>query len=236
MLYEERRLRFARGALPDFLRLTRECLRPLLQRQGAETLALLSGQIGLGAEEGCQINAFPSFDAWQRLQLDSGSSRPDWIDEPEWSAIAAALDARAALVQDEEVRLLSACSSRPRAQIDAEDRRAVYGLRYFSIKPESLGEFVQLSEEGVWPRIEAQGARILGLWRDAAATEPLRLTLLTGYHDAAHWQATRVFGQAPAEFTAEARRQARDINLQRGCLTLHSHVYLMQDRLGDTNA
>lgn len=232
MFYEERRARLQPGALPDYLRLLRETIWPGLATQGAEVLVFLSGLLGAASEETIQLTAYPDFATWQRLQLNSASPRPDWITESAWAPVSAALGSRTELLQEEHVHWLKSCGARVPERQNQQTRRSLYSLRRLSIHPESLREFLRLSEQEIWPRVETQGATILGAWRDAAATEPMMLTVLTGYQDPAHWQAVRVIGSPPDGFTAEQWRQAREAVLQRSRLTMSSVELLMQDHAG----
>jgi hypothetical protein len=63
----------------------------------------------------------------------------------------------------------------------------IYTLQTFQIRSESRDAFVKLSEEAVWPALEQQGARALGLWqRIAGGTD--RLLQMTRYDSLARWQ------------------------------------------------
>ena len=106
-----------------------------------------------------QVTRFRDVGAWETAQHDLSGDQ-------------------GALVTEERVRLLRSVASRPRENIPWEDRRPVYGYRRFFISSDDLDEFVHCSEEGVWPRIEAQGACILGLWATVAATSPLEVVRL----------------------------------------------------------
>ena len=122
------------------------------------------------------------------------------------------------MVEREEARLLKAIADRPKPHVPPEDRRAVYGYRRFFIHPGDLEEFIFLSREGVWPRVEAQGANILGLWTTLATTDPLEAVLLTGYHGPSHWEATRVTSPKPEEMSPELwetslRRRERRVEI-----------------------
>lgn len=209
MIYEERRIVLKRDALPDYLRLSREEVWPRLAQRGGRVLCLLGGLIGDPAEVLLQITRFPDLTAWERCQRRGA-------------------DPRGQTVEREEVRLLQAVASRPKEIVPAEDRRATYGYRRFLIRPADLEEFVYCSEEGVWPRIEAQGARILGLWCTLAATDPLELILLTGYHGPAHWERTRGDRPMPRGFDRELWERSRRLRSRRQQLTLRSWVSLMR--------
>lgn len=222
MLYEERHVILRRGQFGAYRRLVLEMLWPALHDAGARPLCLLNGLIGAPLDETYLYTGFADFEAWQHGQaLLTGVSPAGGVVDP-------ALRQRAELIAEEQVRLLLPSDVRPRPkETPVEDRRAVYGLRRFWIAPADWPVFVDHSAGGIWPRIEAQGACILGLFHDAATTDPLEATLITGYHDAAHWQATRGDGEHTpglAEPLQEGSRRARG---GRNEMTLRSYVRLM---------
>ena len=116
---------------------------------------------------------------------------------------------------------------RPKPETPERDRRAVYGMRRFWIQPGDWREFVRHSAEGIWPRIESQDACILGLFRDAAVTEPLECVLLTGYHGAAHWEETRATSEAFQRLPGDLRGTDEQARTGRNAMTLRSYVCLM---------
>ena len=192
-IYEQRQLTLRKGALEDYVQHARSNIWPRIRDQGGSVICLLSGLIGYPIEELVQVARFPTLDAWHGFQ-NSFPGNP--------------------MVEKEEARLLKSISDRPKPHIPPEDRRTVYGYRRFFIHPADLEEFVSLSRDGVWPRVEAQDARILGLWSTLATTDPLEIVLLTGYHGPTHWEATRVTSPRPEEMTQEfwedsARRRER---------------------------
>jgi hypothetical protein len=221
MWYEERRVVLRRGSLPAWRALVFDQLWPELRRAGTRPLCLLSGLIGAAAEETYLFTGFPDADSWLRCQpLIAGL-------DPDTASDSGAQRARTDLIAEESARLLRASPVRPKDVTPETDRRAVYGMRRFWIAPGDWPRFVENSANGIWPRIESQDAAILGLFRDAATTDPLECTLLTGYHGPAHWEATRVREQPPADLdptlvTAETPRR-----LSRQAMTLRSYVRLM---------
>ena len=119
-------------------------------------------------------------------------------------------------------------SSRPKDIIPPKDRRTVYGYRRFVIEPHNLDEFVHCSEVGIWPRIETQGACILGLWTTISATNPLEILLMTGYHSPANWQQTRYGGQRPEEVDPELWEAELALRNRRVEMSLKSWVCMMR--------
>jgi|SRR5581483_124613 len=209
MLYEERTINLKRGALGDYLKWHRGQAREAVHGAGGRVLCLMAGLIGSPATELLQVTGYPDFGAWEKSQSDPPSP-PD------------------GLVEGEEVRLLRAIAARPKPSLPAEDRRAVYGYRRFFTRTADLEEFAVCSGEGVWPRIEAQGACILGLWTTVAVTEPQEVVLLTGYHGPGHWEATRGDLPMPEGFDKDLWEKGARLGARRNQLTLRSWVKLMR--------
>ena len=66
----------------------------------------------------------------------------------------------------------------------------IYTLRTFHVDSGNYDAFARLGEEKVWPALESQGARAVGLWvRVVAGSE--RLLQMMRYESLAHWQTTR---------------------------------------------
>lgn len=226
MIYEERRVTLARGGLAEYQRLWLEEIWPALTALGARPLCLLSGLIGMPVEETYAFTGFADAGGWQRLQRDTDEA-PRGVDEAVWSRLRAIDARRAGLVAEESVHLLRPSALRPKLDTPPEDRRAVYGMRRFRLRATDWQDFVRFSSEGVWVRIEAQDARILALFRDAAATDPLEATLLTGYHGPAHWEETRFWRERPADVPEDVWETGRQHQHARNAITLRSHVCLM---------
>ncbi|MGI8549651.1 MAG: hypothetical protein ACR2PL_02475 [Dehalococcoidia bacterium] len=227
IIYEERRVVLRRGALPEYQRLMLEEIWPALTGLGARPLCLLSGLIGVPATETYSFTGYRDATEWGQLQLLPEGPAPSGLESSAWTSLQLTLEKRAALVEEERVRLLRPSGVRPVIETPVQDRRAVYGMRRFFIHPGDWPAFERNSSEGVWLRIEAQDARILGLFHDAARTEPLEVTLLTGYHGPAHWEATRVTSAQPQQMSEELWELGRRAGAARNAITLRSFVYLM---------
>ena len=209
MIFEERRTVVRPDRLDDYILVCRTELWPSVRASGGEVLCLLSGLIGNPQNELVQITSWQSFDAWHETQSAVPGELPDFY-------------------QSEEVRVLRAISSRPKAAIPQEDRRPVYGFRRFFIEPQDLDEFVHCSENGIWPRIEAMGACILGMWTTAAATIPREIVLATGYHSPSHWERTRYEGAPPGDVDRTLWDNENALRRRRVEMTLKSWVCLMR--------
>lgn len=212
-LWEERRTFLHDGAAANYRALYLKSIWPWLAARGARPLLLANGLIGAPATAFIAMTGYPDFATYTRIQEEFASAMPE----------------RADLIHEERVRLLRDCGERPRREPHVGDRRAVYGVRSFVIRARDWPEFVRLSVEGVWRRIETQDARILGMFRDIAATEPLDVLLLTGYHGPAHWEATRGFDYPPPPgYPTDEWQRAVELSRARARLLLRSSVTLMQ--------
>lgn len=209
MIYEERRTVVPPNRLDDYISICRTQILTSIRASGGEVVCLLSGLIGNPQNELTLITSWESIDAWQEAQT---GERTD----------------SSGLHQSEGVRLLKPISSRPKAVIPQGDRRPVYGFRRFFIKPRDIDEFVHCSENGIWPRIEAMGACILGLWITAAATNPQEIVLATGYHSPSHWEQTRYEGAQPMGVDRALWDNEDALRRRRVEMTLKSWVCLMR--------
>jgi len=210
--WEVRRTSVNDGAAPAYRRGYLETVWPRLESAGARPLALFNGLIGAPVTAFLSVTGYPSFESYLAVQATAAPRDP----------------ALAALIHDESVRLMADCGERPRATLDPADRRAVYGVRSFVLPPESWDEFVHDSAAGVWPRIESQGACILGMFKDVGATTPTDALLLTGYNGPAHWEATRGLEYArPDSISADEWARAVELSRARAGLVLRSSVTLM---------
>ncbi len=177
MIYEERQLRLQPGTFRDYRNWVFGNAWPALEAAGHRPLCLLNGLIGAPAEAVLFICGFDTAEDWYQAQpLLAGENQQS---------------IPGVCVQSESVQLLSASPYRPVYPAAPADRRPVYGVRRWWIDPENWARFNQLSFEGVWPALDHMGHRVLGQFRHLATTTPLETINLAGYHDVAHWQATR---------------------------------------------
>ncbi len=209
MIYEERRTLAHSKSTNDYLQFCQTERLPELRTLGADPLALLSGLIGDPANQYLQVTGFEDISAWQSAQEKVSPSAHG-------------------MVVEESVRLLRPIASRPKPQVPQEDQRAVYGYRRFVINPADLPDFVNSSQNGIWPRIESQGACILGLWSTVATTQPMEILLLTGYHSPTHWEQTRVTSSEQTDVDQELRQQESPLRNRRMDISEKTWVRLMQ--------
>jgi len=213
MIYEERLTLTHAKSADAYLEHVKSNLHPQLNKEGGEPLCLLSGLIGDPANQYLQMTAFEDVQEWEAAQSKIPPPPSD-------------------LIESETVRLLRPIASRPKPQIPEEDRRAVYGCRRFQIDPANLADFVDSSQNGIWPRIESQGACILGLWTTIATTQPMDILLLTGYHSPTHWEETRVTSSQQAEVDQGLRAQESPLRDRRVDISQQTWVRLMRAHWG----
>lgn len=209
LIYEERRTVVEPKKVADYLKIREEKNWPTSRLKGGQAILLLSGLIGAPQNEFVQVTSYPDFGSWEAAQH------------------GLAIDV-AGIVQCEEVRLLKPISTRPKGVVPKDDLRAVYGHRRFYINPSDMDEFVNCSENGIWPRIESQGACVLGLWTTVSSTYPMEITLLTGYHSPSHWEETRFGGNAPEGVEKDLWNSEEPLRQRRVDITLRSLVRLMR--------
>ncbi|MDA1227542.1 MAG: hypothetical protein O3A33_06210 [Chloroflexi bacterium] len=208
-IYEERTITTRRGKTDEYVELFREGIKPAFEAEGGEVLRMVSGLIGAPATELIVVTRFADIASWERAQGQISAERN-------------------ACVESENVRLMRSIASRPKQVIPVEDKRQVFGYRRFLIDPKDLDDFVRYSEEGIWPRVEAQGACVLGLWTLVASTVPQEIVLLTGYDSATNWEQTRSNQPMPEHFDEQMQQKCREMYRQRYELPFKTWVQLMQ--------
>lgn len=209
MIYEERTIDVTPDKQDDYAEYCNNEYWPSLTSYGAEPIALLGGLIGDPHNHIVQMTRFPDIETWSLAQSE----------KPFESATH---------IQHEQTRLMRSISSRPKDVIPANDRRTVYGYRRFEIDPANLDDFVHCSEVGIWPRIESQGACILGLWTTIAANSSLEILLMTGYHSPTNWEQTRYGGQRPEDVDEKLWNDELALRDRRVEMSLKSWVCLMK--------
>jgi hypothetical protein len=140
-----------------------------VEAAGGKFFGAFVGQIGLGANEGVVLTAWPD-----AAGLEKANVVVDGLDE----------------VLESRVERLGA-TVRPTAPIPPTEP-GIYAFRFFEIRDESWPEFLELSE-GAWPSFErTNGVRVLGFWRSLDVEPPqARVLLLTWYPSLAVWERSR---------------------------------------------
>jgi hypothetical protein len=104
---------------------------------------------------------------------------------------------------------------------------SIYVLRTWHIKPGAWPEFQELSNNDIWPAMEAAGAKIIGLWQTIIG-QGNEVVLLTRYDDLAHWERTRVWGAPPPDgVDAELWKRASEAVRKRQALTESTHARVL---------
>lgn len=209
MIYEERLTLTHSKSAEAYLKYCQTDRQAQLRAAGGQPLCLLSGLIGDPANQYLQITAFEDLRAWEGAQAKVAPSPAE-------------------LVESESARLLRPIASRPKPVVPQADRRAVYGCRRFFIDPANLSDFVNSSENGIWPRVESQGACILGLWTTVATTQPMEVLLLTGYRSPTHWEETRVTSRQQEDVDQALRQQESPLRDRRVDISQQTWVRLMR--------
>ncbi len=105
---------------------------------------------------------------------------------------------------------------------------AVYVLRTWKIKPGTWREFQELSNDAIWPAIEAAGAKIIGLWTTIIG-EGNEVVLITRYDDLAMWERTRMAAQPPPDgVDPDLWRRGAEAARKRQALTESTHARVLR--------
>jgi NIPSNAP protein len=143
---------------------------------GAAFFGLFRGQIGLEANEGVLLTAYP--DA-AKLAQSVGALR------------AASADARDVRTERMVATVRPAAPTPPA-------KKGVYAFRRFEVREADAAEFADLSQRA-WPEFESRhDVEIIGLWRSLDVRPPAaRFHLLTRYASLAVWEASRADTGSP---------------------------------------
>ncbi len=202
--YEYRACRIARGAWPAFTRAVFERCAPETEAAGGRVSGLFAGLIGLANDEAVLLRAWP--DAGSLARDAAGTLADD-------SIVSADIAVLEPTVRPEGV-----------VQIGAP---GVYAHRWFWLQDGDIAEFVRLSDELIWPFFEADGCRIVGLWRDVYERPHAKLLLITRYDSVAHWERTRpLVSTAPEGVDPKLFAQAGEGVRLRARITTRSSVVL----------
>ncbi len=115
-------------------------------------------------------------------------------------------------------------------------------LRYFRIRKGSFPEFLEASQQGVWPFFEKIGARVVGMWQvihpAVASAASVGATagpespdydevwLMTRYASVEHWRATREMARLGGN-GPDYEKALAALRLRRS-LTLHTDLRFLQ--------
>ena len=87
----------------------------------------------------------------------------------------------------------------------------IFTLRSFQVERKDQAEFVNISEQRIWPDLEKKGARPIGLW-SVVLGGPERILAMTRYDSLAQWQATRNW-QRPSDDSSGRDALVKDTNV-----------------------
>ncbi len=140
-----------------------------VEAAGGVLFGVFVGQIGLGANEGVVLTAWP-----ERAALENARVVVAGVDE---------------VIESRVERWTS--TVRP-VEPKPPEAAGVYAHRFFELRDESWPEFLELSD-GAWPSFErTNGVRVLGFWRSLDVEPPqARVLLLTWYPSLAVWENSR---------------------------------------------
>ena len=214
--YEHRVTMVEPGRFREYRQLFLEQTWPRLVETGYRPLCLLNPTIGGTPEEVHSFIGIPAWDDWRRAQEIIVGLGDD-----------AYRDVRRELIVRETARPKLPYSGRPLAETPDSDRRAVYGLRRWTIDPANWERFAKLTEFGVWPAMDAMDHRVLGNFSDAVLSDDMEVTNLAGYDSVGHWHATRTPQDPGSGVSDELLKLFQESVRERHSLTRHTWVQLM---------
>ena len=176
---------------------------------GGSVFHLGSGLIGAGNDEGYLITAWPDTEVLAQRGAATLGNMPGVVESSNFARLTP--------------------SARPH-DTQAPSDPGVYAHRWFSIDVDHWPEFLDLSENRIWPYIETYGARIVGFWRNMDSSLPEnRVLLVTRYASMSEWDRTRLeSSSAPPGSNAELYADARAAVLRRAELTRWSIVRILR--------
>ena len=87
----------------------------------------------------------------------------------------------------------------------------IFTLESFQVERKDQAEFVNISEQRIWPDLEKNGARPIGLW-SVVLGGPERILAMTRYDSLAQWQETRNW-QRPSDDSSGRDALVKDTNV-----------------------
>jgi len=174
--YEYRRIRIAPRSWRAVVEHVRSPGRAAVEARGGSLFGFWRGQIGMAADEGVIISAWPG----ARELTEHGP---------------AVVEDMTQLVESSAERLVA--TVRPTTPAPPTET-GIYAHRWFDIQESSWPEFLELSD-GAWPGFERSfDTRVVGFWRSLDVEAPrARVLLLTRYSSLAVWEESR--SAPPAE-------------------------------------
>ena len=87
----------------------------------------------------------------------------------------------------------------------------IFTLESFHVERKDHAEFVNISEERIWPDLEKNGARPIGLW-SVVLGGPEEILAMTRYDSLAQWQETRSW-ERPSDASSGRAALVKDTNV-----------------------
>ena len=215
MIFEETKFDIKANNGDLFLDFIKKDYVPNIIKNNIKPICLLRGMIGKSANEFILISAYDDINSWERH-----TNLPPLVNER---------------MIYEENNLLKPISTNKFMSYENTTLKNIYGYREFIIETKNINAFVKSSEQGVWPRVQSQGGKVLGLWSNITNSSQTRILLLTGYDSVSHWEGTRSanqyglsFANAP-EAPKELTKTEKILRKTREDITINTTVYLMQN-------
>ncbi|MQG50648.1 MAG: hypothetical protein FI695_01535 [SAR202 cluster bacterium] len=215
MIFEETKFDIKSNKADLFLDFIKKDYVPNILKNNIKPICLLRGMIGKPASEFILISAYHDINAWEKY-----THLPSLMNEK---------------IVYKENNLLKPISNNKLMSYENNTLKNIYGYREFIIETKNVNTFVESSEKGIWPRVQSQGGRVLGLWSNITNSSQTRILLLTGYDSVSHWEGTRSanqyglsFANAP-EASKELTETEKLLRKNREDITISTTVNLMQN-------
>lgn len=176
--YEYRRIETAVRSWPRVLEQFRARARPAVESAAGRVFGLWLPQIGLAANEGVIMTAWPDVHALERGAGTAVEGLEDVLDSTAERLVA---------------------TVRPQHP-DPPPAGGIYAHRFFGLRESDWPQFLELSERA-WPGFEKSfDTRIIGFFRSLDVEPPAaRVLLLTRYGSLAVWEQSRMAGARSEE-------------------------------------
>ena len=215
MIFEETKWKVKPKNDGIFINFIRQNYIPIIIQNHIKPICLLRGMIGKSSNEFILISAYQNISSWE---ANANSSYA--YDES---------------ILSKENTLLTPISTDKLMSYKSTLLKNIYGYREFIIETKDINTFVESSEQGIWPRVQSQGGKVLGLWSNISNTSQKRILLLTGYDSVSHWEGTRsssqyglTFANLP-EVSQELSETEKILRKNREDITISTTVNLMQN-------
>lgn len=227
-LLVQREFKVAPADRAEFERQSREGLWPAFLHFGALMVAYGAWGFGGSGEYVLTHTVYADFDHWLATRAGEGAYYHDEAVLEETKELRPIYAQRGRLVATSRARLIdlddAVSRPRPRARRAGEPlveapptfgRGSVVSERTYALAPGTHAEFVRLSRERIWPWLEQQGARPIGLGHDPLAPTNEVITLFAFRSLPAWHRLSRPTPQATPPADVVAAWQEREQLVQR---------------------